>query len=343
MKSKKPTIKDWKNLFTAAQKFKSLGCWEWMYDSDIFGILPEEKGEIGYCVVLGARQEIFALVVYRGTEGLRVCEQMSNEELAIGDPDVPFMQNCLMTSFEDRIDITSKDRQIIKKAGLKFRGKNAWPKFRSYRPGYEPWIVDQDETVLLTYALQQTIVMGKRCRENDRLLISPPPIGKEDCRLIRVCTEDGWRDEWLPQAPIKEKPELPPIDEVGIARALQFPIHPEMIWEIDSFYTPQRVFEKRPKTDRPYHPRMLLVALHGQGIIMGAEISMPWNYRKQTGFDFLKLITKLKFRPHLVLVKREELFHILQHLASALEINLNKVKRIPAVEAARTEMANIIP
>ena len=88
---------------------------------------------------------------------------------------------------------------------------------------------------------------------------------------------------------------------------------------------------------------MLLAALHGQGIIMGGELSMPWNYREQTVFDLLRLITKLKFRPHIVLVKREELFHILQNIASALEINLNKVKRIPAVEAARTEMANFMP
>ena len=285
----------------------------------------------------------FTIVVYRGTEGLRMCEQMYNEELAIGDPDVPFMQNCLMASFEDRVDIASQDRQIIKEAGLKFRGKNAWPKFRSYRPGYEPWIVDQDETVLLTYALQQAIVMGKRCRENDQLLISPPPMGKEGCRLIRARTEDGWRDEWLPQAPVKKKPGLPTMDEVGIARALKFPIHPEMVWEIDSFFMMQRVFEERLETDRPYHPRILLAVSRDEGIIVGAEISMPWNYREQTGFDFLKLITNLKFRPHLVLVKREELFHILQHLASALEINLNKVKRIPAVEAARTGMANIMP
>ena len=138
MKSKKTTIKDWKNLFTTAQKFKALGCWEWIYDSDVFGVLPDEKGEIGYCAVLGARREIFGLVVYRGTEGLSVYEQMYSEELEIGDPDVPFMQNCLM---------------------------------------------------------------GKRCMENDRLLISPPPIGKEGCRLIRVRTEYEWRDEWPSAAP----------------------------------------------------------------------------------------------------------------------------------------------
>ena len=336
-------MENWRNLYTAAQVFKNLGCWEWMYDSDVFGVLPEAKGEIGYCAVLGARREVFALVVYAGTEGLHVFEQMYSEELAFGDPDVPFMQNCLMASFENRADTTPQDRQIIKKLGLKFRGKNAWPMFRSYRPGYEPWIVDQDEAVLLTHALQQAIVMGERCREDDQLLISPPPMGKEGCRVIRARTEDGWHDEWLPQAPAKKKPDLPAMDEVGIARALQLPIHPEMVWEIDSFFMTPRVFEERLETDRPYHPRILIAVSHGEGIIVGAEISMPWNYREQTGFDFLKLITKTGFRPHLVLVRREELFYVLQHLASELEINLDRVRAIPAVEAVRAHMAGITP
>ena len=133
------------------------------------------------------------------------------------------------------------------------------------------------------------------------------------------------------------------MDEIGIARALQFPIHPEMIWEVDSFFMMQRVSEEGPETDRPYHPRILLAVSHDEGIIVGAEISMPWNYQEQTGFDFLKLITKLEFRPSVVLVKREELFHILQHLASELEINLDGVRAIPAVEAVRSHMANITP
>ena len=55
MKSTKPTAKQWGDLFVAAQDFTDftdLACWNWMYDSDLFGVLPEKKGEIGYCAVL---------------------------------------------------------------------------------------------------------------------------------------------------------------------------------------------------------------------------------------------------------------------------------------------------
>ena len=33
-----PTIQDWKNLFDAALKFKKIAPWQWMWDSDIFGV-----------------------------------------------------------------------------------------------------------------------------------------------------------------------------------------------------------------------------------------------------------------------------------------------------------------
>ena len=46
----------------------------------------------------------------------------------------------LQASFEDRNELRDKDRQVIKELGLKFRGRQAWPMFRSYRTGLCPGI-----------------------------------------------------------------------------------------------------------------------------------------------------------------------------------------------------------
>lgn len=59
----------WQELYGAARDFRNVECWDWMSDSDIFGFLNPESGEIGYCCVLGAFGEVFGLVVYLGTEG----------------------------------------------------------------------------------------------------------------------------------------------------------------------------------------------------------------------------------------------------------------------------------
>ena len=51
----------------------------------------------------------------------------------------------LQASFEDRSELHDKDRQVIKDLGLKFRGRQTWPLFRSYRAGFVPWHLDADE------------------------------------------------------------------------------------------------------------------------------------------------------------------------------------------------------
>ena len=41
--------KVWKKLYGAAHVFKEAECWDWMSESDMFGVLNPENGEIGYC------------------------------------------------------------------------------------------------------------------------------------------------------------------------------------------------------------------------------------------------------------------------------------------------------
>ena len=62
------SLMEWKELYTAAVELKKIEPWAWMYDSDIFGVLNPASGEIGYCCIMGALGEVYALAVYLGTE-----------------------------------------------------------------------------------------------------------------------------------------------------------------------------------------------------------------------------------------------------------------------------------
>jgi hypothetical protein len=44
----------------------------------------------------------------------------------------------LQASWEDREELHVRDRETIKALGRKYRGRQAWPLFRSYQPGYAP-------------------------------------------------------------------------------------------------------------------------------------------------------------------------------------------------------------
>ena len=197
------SLQEWSALFDAAIAFKELRCWEWMYESDLFGVQDPNTGEVGYCCVLGNLGEVLALNVYFGAEGLE--SYWSPHEVDEAERDDPLRayavlnsQKCLMASFEDRSTLHKTDLRLIRELGLQFRGKKAWPMFRNYLPGYYPWfLVSPEEIRFLTLTLQQAKEVALKMTENPDFLI--PPTEDEDLYLVRVW-QDGQRRSITQQA-----------------------------------------------------------------------------------------------------------------------------------------------
>ena len=61
MNHSNPSDHEWKELYKAAIEFKDTNCWNWMDDTNLFGVRNPADGEIGYCCVLGALSEVFGL------------------------------------------------------------------------------------------------------------------------------------------------------------------------------------------------------------------------------------------------------------------------------------------
>ncbi|MCM8775585.1 MAG: hypothetical protein NC930_04445 [Candidatus Omnitrophica bacterium] len=134
----KPSIEQWRMLYEEAQKFKDLAPWTWMWDSDVFGIQDPVTQEMGYGCVMGRNKEHYGMAVYLGAEGLESYLQVQCGQAQRDPEEAVHLMKCLMVSFEDRCFMDPEDLEMIKVLGLKFRGENAWPKFRSYQPGYYP-------------------------------------------------------------------------------------------------------------------------------------------------------------------------------------------------------------
>ncbi|MGD0089661.1 MAG: hypothetical protein ABSE73_07050 [Planctomycetota bacterium] len=113
---------EWAALHEAAAEFKALEAWNWMKDGDLFAVLNPEKNEIGYCCVLGMRGEVFALVVYLGSEGLAVHKRMRGGLDAFADDtELTHIYKCLMASFEDWKALEKEDKAVIKSLGETFK------------------------------------------------------------------------------------------------------------------------------------------------------------------------------------------------------------------------------
>ena len=164
----KPNLDEWGQLYQASIEFKKIKPWEWMYDDDIFGVKDAESGEIAYCCIMGNEDEYFGIAAYLGSEGLNGILSILSGEIEPDDPDFIFSQKCLLVSFEDREALTSEDRKIIKELGIKFRGRNEWPIFRNYTPGYFPWFITAAECRFLTDILKQATYVALKCKEEGK-------------------------------------------------------------------------------------------------------------------------------------------------------------------------------
>lgn len=329
-----PSMQEWQDLYTAAIEFKRIECWNWMDDSDLFGVQNPLSHEIGYCCVLGALGEVFGLAVYLGAEGVQGYLRVQSGETSLEEFD-PLRQRCLLGSFDESRFLQKLDLQVIKRLGLKFRGPKSWPLFRSYLPGYYPWYLNREESIFLTTALTQAKEVALRLEIN-RDWFNPP--SENDC-LVRMPeeTETGfeWRDEWLKLPhPKKEEFVIPPLDEIRLQKIKKTLIRRQGIWEGDLSYVPFPIHQG----ERPYFPFLLLWVEHSSGFILKGHLLEPLEYRVEFQNHFLEIMEHLQFLPEEVWVKREEVFKLLELITSKLGIKLRLHKKLPALEKVQESM-----
>jgi hypothetical protein len=337
MDDQAPSHEEWLALYQAANDFKQLAPWEWMYDSDLFGVQNPETDEIGYCCVMGNLGEHFALGVYLGTEGLEGYEKIAAGQFEQPNISVLHYQKCLMASFEDREYIEKEDRDVIKQLGLKYRGRAAWPQFRSYEPDLFPWFLTAGQARFLTTALQQAIDVAKQY-ENDPTLLDPP---EEGLYLVRVPVQSAagliWNDKWLAPKELPARPRaIPEIDEPRLQRIKKSIKVRQGVWEGDFFLAPTPIQEV--KGERPYYPYTMMWVDRSSRMVFPPEIASPSQYRAAWPNHFLSVIEQAQGMPREIHVSQQETYDLIEPIASSLSIKLKRNQRLSALEDVRDSL-----
>lgn len=338
IKSKQPTTAEWKRLYELAAELKKLAPWEWMDETEIFGAENPDTKEIGFVSTMGMMGEHLSVGVYLGAEGLYGFWDFQEAGLE-AEPFALFEIPQLQVSFENRENLEKQDRDLIKKLDLKFRGKQSYPLFRSIRPGFMPWFITSEEARFLIYAIEQTLEVAPRVRENPNILDDESDAENEVCLVRFAEKKDGklvWRDEMREIPPPAEKEFLINIPSSLIDELKAFPQTKNFVLEIDLFYAPTPVGEKGK---RPYIPKMLLLADGRSGMIAGFQIIQPKeddleNYTEISRHLFESL-QKLNVRPQEIRVASESLFDLLKGANQQLNIKLRQTDDLRAIEAAK--------
>jgi hypothetical protein len=333
-KSNTPSISQWKQLYDLMCKLRELAPWEYMYEHNIFAIQFPENGRMGLVSVMGNLGEHYAISVYmdkKGFEGFSQIQKIGYELT----PEILLQIPQLQASFEDREMITTADRKILKQLELKFRGKNAWPQFRSYRPGCFPWYLEKEEAQMLIHALEQLLDVAPRFREDPSLLETAE---KEQSYLVRVQKDGTWEDQ-------KSKVNFP------IDPPLKIQMNMDALTELKGMRADNTILEvglhmmegavKDDEFDRPFFPFILMVVEHASGMILGADILAPLPSIEEMWSNVpAQIVESLagSFKPKEIQVKEPLLFQLLSLVGKETGIQIKQASRLPKLAQAMREL-----
>lgn len=333
----RPTGEHLKELYRAATVFKQEQPWKWLYDADIICVENPKDKTMAYCSVMGKGGEHFALGAYLGTDGLAgFCDLMKNSN------NIPWhqalhYQNCLMCSFEDRDLLSVEDRKQIKELGLSFRGRNAWPMFRRFEPGFNPWYINDDECVFLTRALNQTLFVAKN------LLSGQLKMNMEQGETIVMYSEekDGelkWftKETQIPYPVFTYDPVIIS-DELLIHKIKKAGNMQNVSLQMDVCYMPSAVQEK--KGERPYFPRIFIVAEKNSGLVL--DYFVYRNIREDADVSVNRLIDLCLQNgvPQEIQVRSEAMIAMLGDLCKKTGIRLKKANHLSIIDNILDDMA----
>lgn len=328
-----PTPDEWRRLYAAAARVKSLAPWDWMEEMDVFGVQSPETGEMGFVSVMGLLGEHFAVAVYLGAKGLHGFLDLEADHLE-ASPYSLFEIPQLQASFEDRDALEKEDREVIKSLGLKFRGGSAWPMFRSIRPGFHPWFVEGWEARLLTCAIEQTLDVAPRFQEDPDLLDTPA--GEFLVRIpVKAEVGVGWEDRVVAVPSPERAPVEAVVDDLTRKRLEGLPRGDQKL-EMDVFMLPEACQEGK---GRPFFPYCLMVVDSRSGMILFHDMVPPlpsledmWH---AVPIKIADCLAKIGVIPAEVRVCSAEVFDLLKPLSGVFGFKLKRVKGLKALGAAR--------
>lgn len=327
-------------LYSAAGRFREIECWNWMWDSDLFGVRNPADGVTAYCSVMGRNGEHFAIAAYLGSEGLSGYYRLRDEEIRLHYIDAYLSQRFLTVSFEDEEELDEEDKRELEDVGYRAAGPHAWPRIRSHSPGLEPWHVNAREAEFFIHILEQAIEVALRFRKNPGILTPPGGEGY----LVRVPERgtDGlqWRDAWI-KLFITDECAVPaePLDEVRIARIRKNIARTADTWEMDYYYLPGLVTDEG---DRAYFPRVLLCVDHESPTIFGFHTASPSGYLTEFPQQLMFFIEKAERLPDTILTGKKETARMLEPVATALGIDVKLSEDIDRLMEATAGLHNYL-
>ena len=344
-------------LFDLALLYKKTKLWKKLWDTQMFAVRFSD-GDIGYCCVMGMLGEYIAIAVYPGQSGLDSLRMLHDEideadELAMLERSC--CQDCLSLTFSSKSELYPRDAEDItaycKANGVSLRGKNAYPHFQRYRPGYMPWYLeDEADQRRMSEALEAALEVSDRLT---REMTTPDLLGilegmpyDKDVQLLTKA-EDGWHWEAMalpPRVPV----EWPPViigDDLTRARLERAPRKGE--WAVKLFRHFQAATDQEEDeveladlTAAPYFPWSIMIVDTKKTLVVQVGLSQSAEDYTQALAKVLADAVSCAGMPRKITVVDDRTQAALSEFCASYDIKLDRRKRCKPLQDALDNMLN---
>jgi hypothetical protein len=319
------THEQWEQLYEVAKNIRLLAPWRRLHESQRITLLLPGRDEPVYIVVMGSGEMTYGIGVYPGYDSFGRLQKMVESEMDEENISAAFEQHCINLYFGDREELESKDKNVIKQLGLKFRGRNEWPYFRSMKPGFMPWYINHEEAEL-TIAALQNFAMACLAYAKNGLEID----FDNGETLLRFY--DSEADVWynavikMPLAPFIQ-PKMVITDDILINK-LKKKRQSKAKLGLAITYIPMPVQEKN---ERPRIPRMAALADMGSGKLIDQVTDMEYETIGVAITELLTRYVEKNGRPASIAVSEEDVRDYIDDFATKLGIKLLEDERLSAL------------
>lgn len=333
-KDSEPDTALYQSIYLLADEIRKLAPWEWMYETDLFGVRIPGTDRIYFISIMGANGEFLALSAYKGYQGLfQFLELLDNPDSM--PPETLFTIPHLMLSFMDREALSDKHLAAIKKSGVKFRGRGNWPLLEDIQPAFIPVLPEGEALSDIPYILEQVVEVAHRALKDsdfllsnqeiyDQILIRTPPTGKKGA---------SWKDvyETLDPENTKEHYKLTyrPQD---LDKVAQLP-EASVVMQLDLVLLPNPVMERGK---RGYFPFALLFADKGRGVVPAMQTLFPepdlHAMYESVPQKVLEELQKLGYRPEKMEVRSDLLYALVHKSLKGAKVRLKQVEEMPQMD-----------
>ena len=314
-------IEKWRDIHGAAVELYNLAPWEYLEETDIFGVKTAASGNTYFISIMGSAGQVFAFSAYEGTRALaNFWDMQCNEE---ADPLNILVIPHMLLSFDNRKDVDKIQKEILKETALFSIAHKKWPVLTRVIPGLVPALPRGTYLDDMAEIIPQVVDVCSRASVDIGLIL--PEENDDETYLIRVPGKEKgktvWHDKYCKI--VQETTTYKSTIKQGDIEPLRFLRRTQSVYQSGYRMLPAPV---REKGNPDYFPFAILLTDKKSGIILGYKLVPPLpDYHSMVEnmpLIIVDLIKSLKVRPLRIEVQDLILFELLKPAMAKCEINI---------------------